>query len=298
MNELKEFLNNENIKINKVTKKGNVLFVDACGCTYCLKKNKRKDINDVNRYLSTKDFNNYVYTKKINKYEIYPYIEEVSYSEEDKAEEIIYLMSLLHNKTTVYQNISIDEIKEMYENHVNMLLSLREYYDGIVYKNIDNTYLSPSLFLFIKNMSYYYSAIDKSKELIDKWYDIMKTKNNKRVVYNHNNLEMHHLIVGDKSYLINWNESKFDVPMNDLLVFFKKNFKSINISSLLKYYNSKYYLNTSELLFLFANLLIPSQIKDDDLEIENLKNVYEQIWYLKNVMVALSEYNLEKYKDK
>ena len=45
-------------------------------------------------------------------YEVYPYIKEVNLTLEERAIDIIYLISILHNKTTFYKNMDLDKIKE------------------------------------------------------------------------------------------------------------------------------------------------------------------------------------------
>ena len=42
-------------------------------------------------------------------------------SKEDKALNLIYILSILHTKTTVYENTNLDSIKEIYESNLKEL---------------------------------------------------------------------------------------------------------------------------------------------------------------------------------
>lgn len=171
-----------------------------------------------------------------------PYINEIPMQDEDKATEMMYILSMLHNKTTFYKSISLDEVKCFYEDHVDKLLQIRNYYDNLCYMYDENKFLSPSEYLLIRNIAQIFNTIDLSKHFIELWYTIAKEKTSKRMSLNHNNLDLSHILVGDNSYLISWNRANFDSPVNDLASF---------LEIILKWWSLKHF---SEYMLLNINL--------------------------------------------
>lgn len=295
MNDLREVIDKYGFGVKKYKQIGSVHILYTDNGTYCLKKKKREDIKDVINYLKAKQFNNILLPKSDNsdRYEITDYIEEVPFLEEDKAMEAIYLISMLHNKTTFYKSISLDEVKCFYEKNTNHIIEMKNYYESLCYRYEENLFLSPSQYLFIRNITVIFNALDYSKFYIDKWYDIAKTKNSRRVAMNHNNLELSHVIVGENPYIINWNDASIDMPIMDLYYFFRKNFLSINMFSLFQVYTSKYQLLAEEIFLLFSLLLIPEKLELKDYDIYNTRVVYDNYKYLSNVLDFISKNNLK-----
>ena len=113
MNNERSFLKKYNIIPTGYEYKHNVKIIETKNNKYVLKRNKN-NVLDIFNYLHLKNFNYFpnVYNKDRNDlYEIYEYIDSSDMSNYEKSEEIIYLLSLLHNKTTYYKNIDIDEYK-------------------------------------------------------------------------------------------------------------------------------------------------------------------------------------------
>ena len=298
MNDLRNIIKKYNFNIKKYKKIGNVHILCTNNGTYCLKERKRKDIKKIIEYLKAKQFHNILDIKSDDRddFEITDYIEEVPFLKEDKAMEAVYLISMLHNKTTFYKSISLDEVKCFYENHIDKIIDLRNYIDNLCYSFDENLFLSSSQYLFIKNITILFNSLDYSKHYIEKWYNIVKNKTSKRVVMNHNNLDLSHIIIGNKPYIINWNKASIDSPVMDLYSLFKKNFLDININSLFNVYTSKYQLLKEEMFLLFSLLLLPEKIEFSDCEIHNTKIVYDHYKYLSSVMSFVSEYNLKYNK--
>ena len=75
---------------------------------YVLKENTG---NRVFSYLDARNFNYYPSNKVLSdKYVLYEYLKDYDISNDERAIELINLVSLLHSKTTRYNNISIDDI--------------------------------------------------------------------------------------------------------------------------------------------------------------------------------------------
>ena len=272
--------------MNNIKKIDNLEIYPKDNKLYCRKKAKTNIIEKY-KYLKSKDFNNYIDTKITNGYEIREYIKEVDITPEDKLHELVYLTSMLHTKTTHYKNLTIDEIKTYYERLTDNILNIKKYYNDIVETNDIYLYLKPSINLLINNISLILISLDNCKYFLDKWYEIVKIKQRKRVVMNHNNLKLSNLIVGDYSYLINFDNSIIDYPIYDLVSIFKNNYEIIDMNDLFAFYCSKYNLLNEENYLLFAMLLKIDKETFSDIEIINTRKISNLIIYLKKISFFL-----------
>ena len=278
--------------MNSIKKIGNLKVVLRDNKKICIKK--VNNYIDREKYLTSKGFLNILHSEIINGYVVRDYIDEVLISKEDKLHELIYLICLLHTKTTHYKNLTIDKIKDFYEDETNKIIELKKYYESIFDRCIYK-FLPPSIYLLIKHMSLILKSLDESKIYLDKWYEIVKDKKRKRVVLNHNNLKVNNLIVGEKIYLINWDKSIIDYPIYDVLSLFKSNYKEIDMLDLFNIYKSKYGLLSEEYYLLISKLLRIDCLIFSDNEVENCKSSYNIIYYLKAVNSFLND-NMEKKK--
>ena len=291
MNDIKDLVNNFNLKINKCKYCNNIRIVDTDKGKFVIKKNNHNN-SELFRYLESKNFNNFLNIYDYNSnYEIYPYIDGINLTNEEKAIDIIYLISILHNRTTFYKNIELDTIKAIYEDINNKLSYLINYYDNLRMISEDSTYPSPSSYLLLRNISVIFRSIDNSKYFIDKWYNTIKDKKNFRVVTIHNYLELDHLIKSENTYLISWDKSCRASPIYDLLSLYKNTYDKVEFSSLFEMYNSKYPLSKEEIYLLFSLLLVPDKIDLSNKEIINTKEVYKLTNYLMSTIDFVSKYN-------
>ena len=257
MNNERSFLKKYNIIPTGYEYKNNVKIIETKNNKYVLKRNKN-NILDIFNYLHLKNFNYFpnVYNKDRNDlYEIYEYIDSSDMSNYEKSEEIIYLLSLLHNKTTSYKDIDIDEYKKIYEDIFNKLNELEEYYISLNNEIDKEIYMSPSNYLLVRNITKIYSAIYYCKTQLEEFYNIVKNNSKIRIVLNHNNIELSHLLRNENSYLISWDNAKFDIPVYDLIKFYKKNYNDVDFTNLFKLYESKYPLHNEERKLLFISEL-------------------------------------------
>ena len=283
-------------KISKYEIIGNVSIIYTEKGIYCLKKQKRMDIKEVHSYIKSKNYINILDLDVIDGFEVTPFIKDYKTPLEDRLSTLVYLVSLLHTKTTFYKKISLDEIKEIYESKTEKILYTKEYYESLCYKKDLDNMLSPSDYLFIRNISIVLLSLNRSKSFLDKWYKCFKDKTSKRCVLNHNNLDTSHILINDIPFLINFNDSVFDSPIIDLESIIRNNYKNIDISSMFNSYISRYSLNNCELYLFYSNILMPFTLNDEKLEIERCKNVYEFYNYLDAVNKFISENNSIKNK--
>ena len=238
MNDIHSLLKKYGLVINELEKKGRVVIVGTSDKRYVVKQ-KNESNSNLFPYLYSRSFNYFPHlynTDNLDKYDIFDYVNDISMSDQEKGQDIIYLVGLLHSKTTFYQKIDVEDYKIVYEDLKNKILNLKNYYESLNNKIDDEIYMSPSQYLLVRSISKIYASLNYSNYELDNWYDIVKNKDSKRVVTLHNNLRLDHLI---NNHLISWNKSIIDSPIYDIYHFYKNEYKNLDFSELLKLYEKK-----------------------------------------------------------
>ena len=289
MKVINELLKKNNIRATCYKKMGNVILVNTNKGKYIVKENNiNKAILD---YLNNRGFNEYPKTIFDEKYIISKYEEESNIPKEQKMFDLVDTISLLHAKTSFYKETSDYEYKTIYEDIINNLEHLYNYYNNYI-ENIDNIIIySPSEFLLSRNISYILNSIDICKKYIDSWYKKVEKLNKMRVSVIHNNIDMSHFIRNKKSYLISWDRSKIDIPIFDLYTLYNKYYREYNFNELLKKYEKEYQLKDYEKLLLLVLINIPNKIE--------YTNEYDTCVKISNEIDRLYKSNelLEQYKN-
>ncbi len=259
---------------------------------FFIKKKTREDKNNLYHYLSSRSFPYFVppYNEiEEDEYEIYPWIREVDTPLEQKAIDFIYLLSLLHNKTTFYKEVSLDEIKEIYETLDEKIYYLDHYYHSIQDVIESHIFMSPSEYYLILHISAIYQALYFSKIKLEEWYKIMEEKRSMRYVMVYNNVDLSHLIESDNPLFISWDKAKVDMPINDLYLLYEHLCPKFDFSHLLELYQSKYPLTKEEELLLEVWISIPDKYEMLDNEYQNAKQVYRIYQKIKRSNLFLSK---------
>lgn len=296
MNNLRSFLNKNDLEIKRLTIKNKTKILDTNRGTLVLKK-KDNNINLTNtfNYLESRAFNNYA--KRVfenNNYDVYEYINGYNEPNEQKILDLINLLTILHYKTTFYKEVDIDYFKEIYENTINKIEYIYNYYTDIISLIETSIYMSPVEYLIARNISKIYESLNYSKENINKWYELVKDKRRIRVVNIHNNLSLEHYIKSDKPYLISWEKSKIDNPIYDLYNLYLNHYLDFDFNELFINYESKYPLLNEERILLFSLLTIPWKFEFNDTEYNLCKNARKLFDYLYKTEKLVTEYKYQK----
>lgn len=296
MNNLRSFLNKNDLSLNRLTIKNKTKILDTNRGTLVLKK-KDNNINLTNtfNYLESRSFDNY--PKRVfenNNYDVYEYINGYNEPDEQKILDLINLLTILHYKTTFYKEVDIDYFKEIYESTINKIDYIYNYYTDIISLIETSIYMSPVEYLIARNISKIYESLNYSKENINKWYELVKNKRRIRVVNIHNNLSLEHYIKGNKPYLISWEKSKIDNPIYDLYNLYLNHYLDFDFSELFLNYESKYPLLKEEMILLFSLMTIPWKFEFDDTEYNLCKNARKLFDYLYKTEKLVTEYNYQK----
>ena len=250
------------------------------------------NLDDLFGYLRSRSFEyipEIVY--KTDNYDIYRYIDDVSLEKEEKMLDIVKIVTLLHSKTTFYKEIDDDTYKELYENIIERIDYLYNYYNDIADIIEGYDYMSPSSYLFIRNISKLYASMDYARYQIDNWYNILEEKKRVRVVNIHNNLSLDHYLFDDRPYLISWDKSKRDIPIYDLIGLYKKYYKESDFCDLFRVYESHYPLLKEEKSLLLCLLSIPEKIDFNGSEYEVCKRIGKFYEYLYATDRLINDYN-------
>lgn len=238
------------------------------GKRFVAKKNGRTNIINTYNYLNSRGFG---YLPRLVYYDdygyVYEYEEDSLTPDEQKISDIIKTDALLHNKTVYYKDISVDEIKEIYENLSSKIESTFNYYDDLITMIDSKIYPSPSEYMLARNCSSIFSCLNFCKKELDIWYEMISSKEKKREVFLHNNLDFEHLIRNNDNVLISWDNATRDMPIYDFIKLYKNNYNKYDFNHLYKEYVSRFPLLPDEKKLLFILLFIPWEISFSDNEL-------------------------------
>ena len=266
----------------RVTLQGKTTILETTDGKYLVKDKKNKDIKKIFNYLKSRNFDNFpnLVDDTRSDLNVYEYIDDVAMPKEQKALDMVDVVANLHLKTTYYKTVSEDKYKEIYENVLNNINYLTNFYNKLFTKIDEEIYMSPSSFLLIVNSSKLMASLDFCKKELDEWYELVKKDNKERVSLIHNNLNTEHFLRKDKGYLISWENSKIDTPVLDLVNFYKNDYFNIDFETVLKKYAGKNPLSEEEkkLFFILISLVPEVDLQSD--EFNNCKNIRQMLDYL------------------
>ncbi len=271
-------MNNE-----KYTKIGNALIVDKDN-TKVVVKHKLENVNikGLYTYLESRDFNYFpsLYDTSEKEDNYFEYLIDATMPKEQRAIDMINVVSLLHHKTGYFKEVREDKFKEVYENIESNILYLKDYNNNLFNKFFKDKYMSPSAYLFMRNYHKLNAALNFCEEELDSWYEIVKKEKKQRVSIVHNNLRIDHFIKGSKDALISWDKHKIDTPVLDLYNLYKNDYLNYPFSEVLNVYISRYPLLDHEQKLFFILINIPPKITFDFNEFDNTKDIRKKLDYI------------------
>lgn len=259
---------------------------------YYILKPRKIEIEDIYSNLISRNFNNFLSPIEINNsYEKYEFINELNSSDDDRSNDIVYLMSLLHNKTTSFNEVNENELKTRFEEIIIILDETYEYYSNLQNNIEEEIYMSPAEQLLMNNISKIYYLLNISRKNIEDYYEIISNKKVERKSIIHGNLKMNHILESKEKYLISWNNSKKEIPVYDLVKFYKNEYEKIELSSLYENYKSKYKLNEEEENLFISLISIPNIIKLDKTNYIDCININGLVDYVDKTIAFISKQN-------
>lgn len=293
MNNYKNLINKNNLKVNKITYKGNSIIIHTPLGLFLIKENENIKTYD---YLLSRGFNyllpilDYDYNSIIFKYE-----NSIEYNINEKAFDYIKLLSLLHSKTSYYININDNYNKNIYNKLNEYIEETKKYYDDLSSNIESKEYYSPNEYLFIRNISVIYRNIFIVKEELNVWYKKYKDNSRKRVCTLYNNCNLNDLIkTKEKTYLFNFEKSYIDSPIYDLNNFYNKYYLDFDFKNIYNKYTEVIELNDYEKEMLLILDLLPIKIDIQD-DLSNTKDIKKKI---SKFYINLELLNFKKEKDR
>ncbi len=290
MNNIKKILNKYAWVPYRYTFKKGITIVDTNNGLFVFKKRER-DIEELYSYLKTCNFDYFPpLIAQEEGYNIYEYIEGLEIPNQQKAVDMIYIVSMLHAKTSFYKETNIDEYQRTYESIINQLEYLYNYYTDLITVIERNVYMSPSEYLVARNISKIYMSIFFCRKELDEWYQLVKQKSKKRLVITHNNIDIDHFIINEKGYLLSWEKAIINSPIYDIYYFYKKRALELDFKELFEIYEKNFPLLEEERKFLFILLSIPDKIEFNKTEFENCQRIGKIIDYIYKTEILLNPY--------
>ncbi len=244
-------------------------------------KTNKNNILQIYNYLNSRGFD---YLPKLeycsDDVYMYEFKNDTNTPDEQKMSDLIKLDALLHNKTVYYKDISLDEVKEIYESILNQINEVYKFYDEYLDNIEQNVYYSPSNYMLSRNCSTLFSCLEFCYNELKQWYLIMQNKTKIREVLLHNNLDEKHLIKGRNNFLISFDNAKRGMPIYDFINIYKKKYDKYDFNELYKEYQMLFPLLEEEKKLMFIILFIPDKITISKSELKNTLEISRLCNYL------------------
>lgn len=249
--------------------------------TIFIKKRSSYNIEEVYKYLDDHAVSNYLKPVEVTDKElIFPYFEKNSLTDDEISKRLVLNLTIWQNKTTTYQKLNLDEVKNFYESTKKEINYLFSYYRDIVLQLETKVYYLPTEYLFLRNSSIINRQLKVAADLLEEWYETVKNKERERLVYCHGKCELAHFLPIDDGYFISLEQAHLGRVSDDIENLFRKNFSSIDLVTTYNLYQRKYPYTLDEKLFLFVKLAIPPKIDIYPCNLETNKRLldfYEQL---------------------
>ena len=293
-NEIIEIIKSRNIHPISYTKKGGIYIVKEKKNAYVIKLNTNN--YDVYKYLLSRDFLYFPenFSLKNGNYDMYEYIEDIKEEKEQKLEDLIGVLSVLHKKTSYLREIDLDEVKNIYEDIKEKIEKGRKYYLNLNDDIDKKVFLSPSEYLLVRNISLIYYSLSTASKYIDEWYKEILKEKSLRVSFLHNNISLDHLIINDNKYLISWDKAYFNNPIYEIESIYRKYYYFLDLSNLLQIYEKNNKLNYLEYKLLISLLLIPEIVNITDNVILDTTLINDKILFLSKVIDFTKKIKIQK----
>ena len=155
---------------------------------------EENDLSTLYKYLESRGFYNFIKPINIeNNRTTYEYKQDIPTTNEVRANDIVEIVSTLHNKTSFNKSVDSETHKNILEKTKGYTKYLKKEYLNKLIELEYITYLKPSEQLFINNYSKIISSLDFIDKEINEWYKLVEKDTTVRVSQIHGNLRLDHL---------------------------------------------------------------------------------------------------------
>lgn len=266
----------------KIERYNKVYVLRTMDGNYAVKVDPKIDYKKLYKYLNSRSFNYLPDISPDSREDmvVFEYQDDLEIDKNQKILDLINLVSLLHNKTSYYKEISSDKYKEIYQLLKDNILFIDNYYDNLFMEYVHIESNSPSSYLFLRNYTLINNACKYSLDKLEEWYLKINDKNKQRVVLVHNNLKLDHFLKNDNEYLISWDNYTFDSPVLDLYNLYKNEWEDISFNEVIDIYNRDFELLEEEKLLFTILVSIPYKVNIESNEYERCREFRKLINYL------------------
>lgn len=259
---------------SKYTIKGKCTIVSDNENLHVLKEKGSLNIKGLFTYLKSRNFFNFpeIIDDSRGEYNVYEYIRDIDIPPEQKADDLISLVSNLHLKTLYFKEVREDKFKEIYDSILSNINFLEKYYSDMFSRFFKSKYMSPSEYIFMQNYYKLEGALVFCGGELDKWYENVKFEKKMRVSVVHSNLSIDHYLKSDKDAIISWENHKVDTPVLDLVNLYKNDKFKYGFSTVFESYLDRFSLNISEKKLFFILITLPEKLKFNENEFKNSMN--------------------------
>ncbi len=275
---INEILKRYSLVPTRYEKNGKANIIDTNNGRYVYKESKID--KEILSYLKSRNFDympKFINNIKEDEYQITEYLQDYNIPKEQKILDLIFLVSLLHSKTTHYKEIDLNDYEEIYEDIDGNLDYLYSYYTDIITIIESKVFMSPSEYLLARNISKIYESIDNCKNQLESWHELIKNKRKQRNVVLHGNLNLNHFIRNENSYLISWDKAKIGSPVFDLYKLYRKHVLDFDFEDILNEYELHYPLMEDEKKLLFVLISMPNLIEFEGTEYNMCTKISKEI---------------------
>lgn len=289
MNNIRKILTDLNLPVKSIRYQNDYYLINTEDEKFLLRE-KKNNSKDIYSYLANRDFNYFLplLNDYNDEYELYPYVNDQTINKSDKAIDLVYLLSLLHNKTTSYETTNLNDIKELFEKTSLKIDNLYKYYLDFQDYIEDNIYMAPAEYLLIRNISEIYQLLIYSKRKIDIWYKEIENIKKERHVLLHQNLKISNVLEDNNKYLTDWSNSKKGPVIYDFLNFYKNEYNNFDMLNLFRIYQSKYQYTKEEKDLFLSLLAIPEKViftTDNYTNTIKVRNVLDYVYRTKDFIL-------------
>ncbi len=261
-------------KPTKVTIMGNVEILESTSGNVVLKE-KKKDIRELYDYLASRNFS--YFPKLIDDsregVNVFEYVSDTNSPLEQKASDFIKVVALLHQKTTYYKEVSLDEYQKIYDEVFDQINYLEYFYDHLYDEYFQSIFPSPSEYLLLTNISKILASFQFARNELENWFSKVKDLKKFRICQIHNHLSLSHYHKCEKDCLLSWEKSRKDSPVLDLVSFYKESYFELHFESLLKEYQAICPWSEEEKQLFFLVISIPPKFELKGSEFERIQSI-------------------------
>lgn len=299
MNNIRFDAINKLYKPRKFTFKNNIIIINTSNKDYVLKK-KNEKVYKYHNYLSQRGFNYYlpIYDMNRDGFYVYEYIYEYKIPYEQKANDLIKIVALMHSKTVYQKDVDLQNYDDIYNNISNNIMFLKDYYSNLYDQIFLKRYYTSYENIFMNNYSKINNVLLFCTEELDNWYSLVSNKKSERVSLIHNNLKVEHLLSGEQNYIISFDQAKIDTPILDIVKFYKNEYNNLDFKEIFNTYLYHFGLNDDELKLLFILISIPEYLLFNEDEFNNVKRISDLIIYINKTEDLIRPYYSNNEEEK